>query len=205
MFYQICIYDEKKSAQGSRKKPTRERRSPRERPVLIDFARLAPIDILYRRSMSMDEINQFACLMEGTDCCKTTLHKISIQMIRGFLGHAHAFTAVGLQSQAIGYSHDPRGIVRYLALQPQRNEPDSVSDSSGRKEESEVFQAFVNAEPRKTGVLSARCWILTHPRTRPLMSLDELFQLYLKTRRNRKIFVVVLFPSVAGVKALCFH
>ena len=48
--------------------------------------------------------------------------------IRAFLGYVHLFITLGLEAEAMAFSHDVDGVIQYLALFPQFNEPDSVTE-----------------------------------------------------------------------------
>jgi len=53
---------------------------------------------------------------------------ISVNLIRLFLAYIHAFTALGLESQATAFSWGSNGVIKYLALFPQYNQTDKIND-----------------------------------------------------------------------------
>jgi len=111
-------------------------------------------------------------LSAGTDRPKGAKPKIALKLVTKCLAFVHAFTAVGLEAQATGYSHD-NGTIRYLAFLPQENYPHEVNDKPAPVN---VAEEFYKLEPKKTGVFIPRGWIITRPREKPILSEEGYIQ-----------------------------
>ena len=129
---------------------------------------------------------------------------ISCDLIRHFLARAHAFTTVGLEVQASGFSYGPDGVIKYLALLPQVNGVDYVDTREGEATEYDAMEQLKKlSTQRGDGEFHQRCWIHTHPRCEAFMSAKDLYQLYVLTQQDRLAFGIVVSPRMKGVKALC--
>ena len=128
---------------------------------------------------------------------------ISVSLIRCFLARVHAFTAVGLEAQATAFSCEEDGVIKYLALLPQRNTVTSVSSRSTGPTELDALERLKSLDPK--GKYIPRCWIHTHPRWKAFMSPTDIYQLYICACENRQSFGIVLSPRGQGLKALCVH
>ena len=141
----------------------------------------------------------------------TPLPVIAQDLVAKFLSRVHAFTAFGLQSEAFAYSHERNGTIKYLLLLPQENAVDSVHSrrlcSSKHNPNDVTFADFMKEmqkyEPQRFGAPVQRCWLLTHPRDTPLLSLREIYKLYTMVCHNRKFFAIVFSPKQEGLKAIC--
>ena len=174
--------------------------------ALIPLLSLIPFSELKRCNVPVDLP---PCMMEGTDCAKGVKPRMALSVVVKYLSLVHAFSALGLEAQATAYSHD-NGIIRYLALPPQENLPNSVWEKTSLDRISldpilTAIEYFNKQEPGKTGVFTPRCWILSRPRHKPLLSADGLYQLYKKTLKQKNMFALVLSPRGTGIKALCVH
>jgi len=134
---------------------------------------------------------------------------ISIDLIKEFLAHVHAFTTVGLEGQALGYSYED-GPIRHLVILPQVNKVSTVYDApysvvSGQdirtalaKKDSE---RELTVDPQKYKV---RCWIHTHPRFNAFMSSLDIHQLYANATYLSASFGIVISPRIKGLKLLLY-
>ena len=48
--------------------------------------------------------------------------------IRAFLGYVHLFITLGLEAEAMAFSHDVDDVIKYVGLFAQFKEPDSVTE-----------------------------------------------------------------------------
>jgi len=129
---------------------------------------------------------------------------ISLPMIRLFLGYAHAYTTVGLEVQASGFSCGRDGVIRYLSLFPQINGTSSVSeDDSSEYTEYDAIMHFQNEDKNDSGEYFQRCWIHTHPRHRAFMSPVDIYQMYrCETSGTTYSFSMVISPRIEGLNVL---
>ena len=144
------------------------------------------------------------CMREGSDLAKGSTLRMSRELITKFLARVHAFTVVGLETIATAFSHD-NGVIRYLALPPQDNRVDSVSEKHPSVKEQAWIDRFQSLEPGKTGGYRQRCFIYSCPHRPPSLTVDDVFRLYKRTNKNRSVFAVVISPRISGPKMLCFH
>ncbi len=103
---------------------------------------------------------------------------ISLDMVRILLGYVHSFTTLGLEAQATAYSREFDGVIKYLALFPQYNEPDSVSDAPSTFYETDAVIKFQQHDETTDPGYFQRCWIHTHLRHRAYMSHLDIYQMY---------------------------
>jgi len=104
---------------------------------------------------------------------------ISKDVIIKFLARVHPFIAVGLETQATAYSFEKDGVIKYLAILPQLNEPARVTTDDDAPSDFTVFEAFKQKNPKTiNGTYYGRCWIHTHPRWRTFMSSIDTCQLF---------------------------
>jgi len=133
--------------------------------------------------------------------------------------HVQVPTTVGLEAQATAFYRKTDGVIKYLALFPQVNKPETVFAKEYEGEDTpceyHAFQKcetlYGNAEKDDTSLedmysttnFSHGCWIHTHPRWKAFMSPLDIFQMYQNQLMQDCLFGKVLSPRQQGVKALC--
>ena len=138
------------------------------------------------------------------------------------MAHVHSFTTVGLESQASAFCYTRNGVIKYLALLPQKNEVNNVTevfrDARGRPlpTAAEAVEEFRQLDPKPVldeepedgscamyGGFIQRCWIHTHPKHLAYMSPTDILQLFSLHQQNPNSFGIVISPRGKGPKVLC--
>ena len=120
--------------------------------------------------------------------------------------------------------HKRNGVIKYLALLPQKNEVNSVTevnkDDDGHPLPGEAAAVDEFREIESSDLLdedwrdesgetirgfASRCWIHTHPRHKAFMSPTDIIQLYSLNQKYSNLFVIVISPRGEGLKLLCFR
>ncbi len=175
-------------------------------PAVVPLIPLVPLDEVLEADIETPYLSR------KSDC--TTCHIVVAEdLVQQFLARVHAFTAIGLQAEAFGYSFGEKGAVKYIVILPQESTVDSVNskrlkdrkDSPDDLSHIDVINAIQEREPRRLEKIIQRCWLLTHPRGSVFLNEDELLKLYEYTRKNKHFFAIVLSPKRNGLKALCLH
>ena len=119
---------------------------------------------------------------------------ISLPMVRMLLGHAHAYTTVGLEVQASAYSCGTDRAIRYLGIFPQINGTSSVSeDASSEYPDFDAVTDFQHEDQNESGDYFQQCWIHTHPRHRAYMC---------EKSGATDSFSMVILPRIEGLNVL---
>ena len=128
---------------------------------------------------------------------------LSLDLIRTLLGYVHSFTTLGLEAQAMAYSAGMDGVIKYLALFPQYNEPDNVTDAPSQFSGINAIFKFQEHDGTPDPEYSERCWIHTHARHRAYMSHLDIYQMFgLEQSGPAFSFSLVLSPRCNGLQAL---
>lgn len=169
----------------------------RNRPALVPLVPTIPLHMIRCDEMS---------LMSDTSEWESDepFPQISCSLIEKFLARVHPFTAVGLEAQATAFSYGPNGVLQYLALLPQENRVDSVTNSDSSVTEFDAIDLFNPPEGSMDGNdFVFRCWIHTHPHFKAFMSAVDIHQLYVNASLNPLSFGIVISPKLEGLKVLC--
>jgi len=176
--------------------------SANPKPSIDRPARVPLVPCVDRRQVWCEELNQ----MEDICDWEYEPPSLAYDLAQKFLARVHSFTTLGLEAQATAFSLTNDGVIKYIALLPQRNRVSSVEDSLGEVTELDAVNQFSLQDqlPSTDGYIQ-RCWIHTHPRFKAFMSSVDIFQLFMNARTNPRSFGIVFSPRGYGVKALCVH
>ena len=143
------------------------------------------------------EVKNLLCyIAEGTDCDGLG-PSLSLDLLSSCLGYVHAFTALDIKAQAVGYSFNADGVIKYLQIPDIHDRDVSIPD-----EVRENFRAVDLADDCEEFI--QRCWIYTRPTYEPYMTAADVYQLYVYTCKYRPFFAIILSPR-EGIKALFIH
>jgi len=169
----------------------------RNKPALVPLVPAIPLNMI-----SCDELILMSDRSEWPR--DEYFPQISCSLIEKFLAHVHPFTALGLEAQATAFSYGPNGVLQYLALLPQENHVDSVTNREGGVTEFDAIKLFKPPEgSTDENDFVIRCWIHTHPHFKAFMSAVDIHQLYANACVNPNSFGIVISPKLEGLKALC--
>ena len=166
-------------------------------PALVAMIPEIPLD-----RISCEELSLMSPCYDGPR--GAPLPCISMDLIKKFLAHVHAFTTVGLEAQATAFSRGRNGVIKYLALLPQITRVGSIMTRESAEHKLDAVEEFKAMAPgTRATTFVPRCWIHTHPSFKAYMSSTDLIQLYFNACLNPESFGIVLSPKLDGVKALC--
>jgi len=144
-----------------------------ECPIRVFIFLRAPSDINRNRNLfRMDEHCDWPSSMLPP--------MLSAGVVVEFLARVHAYTAVGLETQATAYSYLQDGIIKYLAFMPQINNVSSVEDRSSDLSGFDAINCFPRMAAENGVTYVSRCWLHTHPpfvSCRHFSALHELSKL----------------------------